>query len=177
MTDRINEPGAASPQTTTYTSGRYLAEVLDQGFEESSSKGTPGFFLKLKILSRYAADGQLEECQPYERHYIQFLGNETGVNILRADLKALGVQFTDLEQLDPTNPSHDRLVGRKIDVVCEVEVYDGRERERWRIPRKKLGLDAVRALSAQYRHLLRDGNAPAPPAPPAAGPNDNDATP
>ena len=58
-----------------------------------------------------------------------------------------------------------------------MEVYDGRERERWRIPRKKLGLDAVRALSAQYRHLLRDRNAPAPPAPPAAGTNDNDAAP
>jgi hypothetical protein len=177
MTDRINEPGAAPPQTTTYTNGRYSAEVLDQGFEESSSKGTPGFFLKLKILNRYAADGQLEACQQYERRYIQYLGNETGFNILRADLKALGVQFTDLEQLDPTNPGHVRLVGRKVDVIREVEVYEGRERERWRIPRRKLGLDAVRALGAQYRHLLRDGNAPAPPAPPAAGPNDNDAAP
>jgi hypothetical protein len=163
-------------QTTTYTNGKYLAEVLDQGFEESS-QGTPGFFLKLKILNRYAADGQLVECQQYERHYIQFLGNEIGIRILRADLKALGVEVTDLTQLEPANPDHVPLVGRKVDVVRGVEVYNGREQERWSIPRKKLGLDAVRALSAQYRHLLRDGNAPAPPAPPAAGTNDNDAAP
>jgi hypothetical protein len=156
-----------------------LAEVLDQGFEESSSKGTPGFFLRLKILNRYAADGQLEACQQYERVYTQFLANEIGIRILRSDLQTLGVEVTDLAQLDLAAADHLRLVGRKVDVICEVEVYKGRERERWSIPRprKKLGLDDVRQLGSKYRHLLRDGNAPAPPAPPAAGPNDNDAAP
>jgi hypothetical protein len=165
-------------QTTTYTNGMYRAEILDQGFEESSSKGTPGFFLLLKILNRYTADGQLEACQQYERVYTQFLANEIGIRILRADLQTLGLQVTDLTQLDPANPDHIRLVGRKVDVVCGTEVYKGLQRERWGFPRarKKLGLDAVRTLGARYAHLLGNGNAPAPPAPPAA-PNDNDAKP
>jgi hypothetical protein len=162
--------------TTTYSPGNYQAEVLDQGYEESSSKGTPGFFLQLKIRGRYGPDGQLGECPQYERTYIQYIGNEAGVRILKSDLKVLGIEITDLAQLVPGSHDHISLVGRTIDVVCKQETYQGRPRERWSIPRsrKKLDMDAIRSLGDQFGHLLRDGKAQAASSPAVTQPNDSD---
>jgi hypothetical protein len=50
--------------STTYTKARYQVEIRDQGFTESSAKGTPGFFLLFLVLRRYSADGKLEACPP-----------------------------------------------------------------------------------------------------------------
>jgi hypothetical protein len=163
--------------TTTFTNGRYQAEILIQGFEESSTKGTPYFFLHLRILGRYDAQDQLQECPRYERTYVQYLANDTGVEILKGDLKALGIEVTDLTQLDPACPKFINLVSRKIDVVCKFESYRGEQRERWSIhrARKKLHLDSVRALNDRFGHLLRDGNAQAKPAPGVTTPNSTDA--
>src|SRR5262245_8883246 len=120
---------------TTYSKGTYQAEVLDQGFEESAAKGTPAFFLQLMIVGRYDTEGQLQDCPRYEPTHRQYLANETGLNILKGELKALGVQVTDLAQLDRSVSGHISLVGRKIDVTCDIETYLGKPRERWSIPR------------------------------------------
>jgi hypothetical protein len=161
--------------STTYTAGKYQAEVLDQGFTESASKGTPGFYLQLKILGRYDAAGVVQPCPQYERTYTQYLSSEIGVNILKDDLKALGVQVTELTRLDPEVPGHESLVGRTIDVECKIESYNGKQMERWSIPRRKqakLSRDAIRDLDAKFSHLLRDGTVP--PKPPATKPNSAD---
>src|SRR5262245_13409751 len=144
---------------TTYSPGKYRAAVVDQGFVESPSRGTPGFFLQLRILKRYGANDALEACPEYERTLTQYLANATGVNSLLVQLKAIGVTVTDLAQLDPEAAGGVRLAGMEIDVECEVESYLGRERERWGIPRsrKKLKPDAIRALSDRFGHLLRNG--------------------
>src|SRR5262249_28149421 len=157
--------------TTTYSEGRYTAAVLEQGFEKSSIQGTPGFYLRLKILKRYDANGQLVECPQFERDYIQWLANETSLRILRGDLKALDVQFKELTQLDPATPDHIGLVGRTIEVTCKLETYNGRQRERWGIARvrKKLDSGAVRALDVR----LRDGNTADNSSPPVPPPSDN----
>jgi hypothetical protein len=47
--------------TTTFAKGRYGARVFDQGFDESSTKRTPGFYLQLKILGRYDTEGTITE--------------------------------------------------------------------------------------------------------------------
>jgi hypothetical protein len=162
--------------STTYTNGKYRAEIREQGFEESPTKGTPYFFLQLTILGRYDAQEQLQECPRYERTYAQYLANDTGVQILKGDLKAIGVEMNDLSQMDPSSPHCINLVGRQIDVVCKLETYQGRERERWTIPRsrKRLDRDAVRALNDRFGHLLRDGNAQAKPNLGVTTPNKTD---
>jgi hypothetical protein len=162
--------------STTYTTGKYQAEILDQGFEESSTKHTPYFFLQLRILGRYDAQDELQECPMYERTYQQYLANDTGVGILKGDLKALGIDVTDLTQLDPGCPKFINLVGRRIDVLCKPETYQGRQRERWSIyrSRKKLNQDSVRALNDRFGHLLRDGNGQANPTPGVTTPNTTD---
>jgi hypothetical protein len=153
--------------STTYSKGKYQAEVIDQGVEEANT-GTMCFFLHLKIMGRYDDKGLLQECPCYERTYRQYLANDTGVKILRGDLKTLDVQVTDFTQLDPEAPNGVSLIGRKIDVVCEHESYQGSPRERWGIPRarKKVDLGALRTLSDKFGHLLRDGNGQSASAPP-----------
>jgi hypothetical protein len=159
----------------TYEDARYRADVVGQRFIESSIKGTPGFELQLKILGRYGPGDELLECPQYERTYTQYLSNEIGVNILKDDLQALGVEFSDFAQLDPAKPGAINLVGRQVDVRCKIENREGREQERWSIARsrKPLGQDAVQQLNLRFGHLLRPGGTSAPPPPPVA-PNPSD---
>jgi hypothetical protein len=151
---------------TSYVEGRYLAEVLDQGFGQSEVKHTDYFYLTLKVLGRYDLQGQLQACPQHVRTYQQFLANETGINILFGDLKAIGVEIADLTQLYTGAPDYANLVGRQIHVCCALETYAGKERERWSIfrPRRKLDLDAVRALNERFRQSLRGGGESNPPA-------------
>lgn len=163
--------------TTTYDKGLYQAEIVAQGFEESAAKGTPGFYLQLRILGRYDANGALQDCPRYERTIQQWLANEVGVNILLGALKALDVQVANLTQLDPGSAHHVNLVGRKIDVACELETYLGRQVERWSLPRskkKKLALDKVRDLDDKFGHLLRDNGLAAKPTLDPVVPNTTD---
>src|SRR5262249_21889193 len=162
--------------SVTYSKGRYRAMILEQGFTESSNKGTPAFYLQLRIFQRYGANDELEACPEYERTYLQYLANETGINILRGHLKAIGVSITDLAQLDPEAAGGLRLAGKEIDVEREIEAYNGQQRERWSIPPspKKLQLVAVRSLHDRYGHLLRNGEAAPQPAPPVREPNRSD---
>src|SRR5262245_18826414 len=161
------QPGNPSTTTnrrvivsTTYRHGRYRARVLEQGFAESPVKGTPGFFLQLLVLGRYDEQGRPQECPQYERTYTQYLANDTRASILKGDLRAIGVEITDLAQLHPESPNPITLVGREIDVVCEIEARDGRDQERWGIVRSRRRLDtsAIRDLSAQFGHLFQTGN-------------------
>jgi hypothetical protein len=147
--------------TTTYTPGRYRAEIIDQGFFESNSKGTPGFFLQLKILSRCGPGGELQECPQFERTYEQYLANDTGARILYGDLKAIGFDVAELSRLDLDDSEAVHLVGQQIDVECRLEGYNGVVRERWGIPRprKKLGLDAIRSVAAKFRQPPAGGAA------------------
>jgi hypothetical protein len=144
---------------TTYAKARYSAEILEQGFERSPAKGTPFFFLKVRILSRYDDQGQLQDCPQYEREYRQYLVSEVSFNILKGALKTLGYEVNSLLELDPGSPDHVNLVGRKIDMICDLETYQGRQRERWDIPRvrEKLDLEGLRALDDKFGRLLGGG--------------------
>ena len=159
----------------TYTKGKYRAEVLEQGFERSR-KGTPAFYLQLKILGSYNAQDQLKDCPQFERTCRQYVNTDTGVRILKAIMKDIGVEFTRLVQLDPGTPGHLNLVGRQIDVTCELESYQGQQQERWGISRshEKLDLDAVRDLDSQFGHVLGDGSSPTKPSSAVERPNDSD---
>jgi hypothetical protein len=159
--------------STTYAAGKYVAEVLDQGFDISRVKKTSFFFLQLRILGRYGDQGQILECQKYERIYRQYLNTDTGVNILRDDLRVIGIELKAFAQLHGGTTDPINLVGRRIDVRCDIETYDGMQRERWGIWRaqQKLDLDAVQALDAQFAHLLArtNGQSDAASTPPTNG--------
>jgi hypothetical protein len=163
---------------TTYANGKYLGEVIDQGFEETTKKKAPYFFLQLRILGRYDDGGELQDCPRYERTFKQYVNTETGVSILRGQLDTLGVEAPNLSSLAPGAAGHVSLVGRKIQVTCDHEPYEGKLSERWGIPRPRnntLPLEDLRGLDDKFGHLFRDDNGKPKPPPPAPKPNDNDA--
>jgi hypothetical protein len=161
---------------TTYTPGHYIAEITAQGFEESSVKGTPAFYLQIRVLSRYDAENTPQACPQFERTIWHYITSETRVVVLRAQLRGIGLEVESLVELDPATPGHASLVGRRITVDCELEDYQGRPQERWRIPqpRKTLDLAAVRALDERFSRPPRDAGGQAkPPAPPTTSDGDN----
>jgi hypothetical protein len=91
-------------------------------------------------------------------------------------LKTLGIQVSDLTQLDAGAANAVTLVGRKIEVTCDHESYQGKLRERWGIPRarKKIAPGAVRGLNDKFGHLLRSDEAAPQPPPPVREPNRSD---
>jgi hypothetical protein len=164
-----------STMTTTFSKGKYQAKILAQGYEKSRANETPYFYLQLLIMFRYGADGALQQCPQLERTYKQYVNTEQGVIIFREHLKAWKIDIAGLEQLDPDVPTHLNLVNRTIDVGCDFEHYEGKQRERWGPPRggTKLGQDALRALNDKFGHLFR-GNGTTPPPPPVTKPNESD---
>lgn len=165
--------------STTYSPGRYQAQIIEQGFAESTGKHVPYFFMQFRILGRYIDSDTVQECQRFERTYQEYLVSETSINILKGALEAIDVHITGLAQLEPTTPGAINLVGRVIPVICEYEVQDGKQWERWRILRQrtKLDLSALQGLSDKFAHLLRGNNGHATPAPtePTGGGNAGDA--
>lgn len=145
--------------STTYVAGEYQAEVLSQGFAEAGT-GTPFFFLQIKVLGRYDGDGRVQACPQFERTYRQYLKNDAGIAILRGELKAIGVEVSDLIQLSPEIPTSINLTGRTINAFCTTEVYNGQEREKWQLrqPRKKVSLNTIRELSTKFGHVLHSGS-------------------
>jgi hypothetical protein len=135
--------------------GRYRAEITDQGFVTAST-GTVMFFLRLQILSKVDAEGELEPCEPCERTY-QKAVKDTTTGWLLADLRAIGVEPERFSQLDPQQPGAIQLIGQEIDAYCEHKPYKDASREEWalRPSRRKLNSDRVRELDAQFGHLLR----------------------
>lgn len=134
-------------------SGTHRARITGQGYEAALT-GNTLFYLLFVLLFRIDENGQQHPCQGNGR-YQQTLANPAGFGILKADIKALGVDLADLAQLHPDNPDGIKLVGKEIDVVCEVDSYNGYEFPRWTIQRrKKQPLDAILALQKQFGHLL-----------------------
>src|SRR4051812_33778702 len=119
----------------TYEAGTYRAEVSDQGFAVSAAKGTPYFFLTVRIKSRCGDRGAQHPCPRFERTVHLYVNTDIGVRILRDHLRALEVEVTDLTRLALDSSDPVSLVGREIVVECAHEEYAGQTRERWRIAR------------------------------------------
>jgi hypothetical protein len=153
--------------STTYSPGRYRVVVIDQGFDEAAT-GTPFFFLQVRILSRLNPAGTPENCPRLERTIRQYLGSEVGLQILGKDLRQLGVEVDDITRLNLESADPISLVGREIEVECADDEYQRRTVERWRIARRRLSPDQVRALGARFGAGRTGTNPPAPPPNPPA---------
>jgi hypothetical protein len=162
---------------STYTPGTYLAEVVAQGYHKPSLEDTLCFFLQFRTLGRYDQNGCVQPCPQHERPYIQYPCNGTVFEILKADLRSIGVRFGHFSDLRPDMPGHVSLVGREIVVECTVETNLGDQCEQWTLhrPRKKPARSDLRGLDDLLGHPLWRGNSPAKPNPGVIEPNDNDA--
>jgi hypothetical protein len=164
---------------TTYAPGKYRAVIKDFGWTEAST-GTPQFFIDFDVTGRYDKDGNLTACPRFLRTYYRAIstkGKEARakcVNMLKADLSAIGEKVQDEAQLDPGTPGALNLLNKQIDAYCAVEAFNDKAVERWALRsngREKLSVKGLRSKLGGRLFEEEDG-----PPPPAVPPGGTDAT-
>lgn len=120
----------------TYEPGRYRLKVLNQGFSESKTKGTPFFFLECEPVAQLEGDNAYQVENTYPRTISLYITDKTADNV--ADkLKALGWVGGRWGSLDPNKPSFHSFIGTEIEAVCKHEPGingDGKLYEKWDLP-------------------------------------------
>jgi hypothetical protein len=153
--------------------GRYRGRIVKYGVTRSQTgKKHPTVFIQFALIGRYdLSRGQLVQCPEAERTYFKAVTPNT-IDWLVADLKAIGYDKPGLEYLDPDVPGAVNLFGVEIDVDCDYDDYDGRDRERWSIHREpnreKLHRDELATLDAEFadtfKRILGAGKSTVAPA-------------
>src|SRR5688500_5972121 len=116
-----------------YQPGRYVVQVVDQGFGNSKQKLTPYFCLTVRPVARIiTADEHAAISDSYERYIMLYLTDKTVDNVI-ARLRRLGWNGTSFSQLDPSNEKYHSFEGLEIMATCEHEQMGDKTYERWRL--------------------------------------------
>ena len=115
--------------------GKYLCEVVQQGFDTSPAKGTPFFFLKVKpLLEVDKTDSTVSyECPNYERTLKMWI-TEKNIDVQIGILRDLGFTGSSFRELDPENQSHFSFVGKEIFLLCKHEPYEDKIFDKFELP-------------------------------------------
>lgn len=117
-----------------YEPGRYVVQVVDQGFGNSKQKLTPYFCLTVRPVARViSADEQELVRDQYERYIMLYLTDKTVESVI-ARLRRLGWTGTSFSQLDPENDKYHSFTGAEVLATCEHEHMGDKTYERWRLP-------------------------------------------
>ena len=135
----------------SYQEGIYKVQVLGQGLNESTKKGTPGFFLSI-----------LPDGGAYERR-IQWWLTEKTVEFVLRDLKKLGYNYPTFTRLDTECEGYHNFVGMEFEAACKHEVDpndSSKVYERWELPYEaaeivRLDKKGARKLDALFGKQLK----------------------
>ena len=117
-----------------YEPGRYVVQVVDQGFGNSKQKLTPYFCLTVRPVARViSADEQEAVRDQYERYIMLYLTDKT-VETVIARLRRLGWSGMSFSELDPENEEYFSFAGAEVLATCEHEHIGDKTYERWRLP-------------------------------------------
>jgi hypothetical protein len=168
-----------------YDRGRYQGKIVNQILGENS-KGNPELQLVVQPTAMYDEKG--EPCKlsfPYSRTIYLVLteatiGTPETPGWVVQTLNALGFNGKSFGELEPGQPDSWSCIGQAVDLRCDHDEYEGKEREKWSIarkpntngtPTKTLEKKSLRALDAKYGKVLKvlAETAPAPTAEPTPG--------
>lgn len=163
-----------------YAKGRYVCEIVNQALGKSSTKGTPQFVLRFKVLGTPDPDTPenfIKDANQYERSLYRYL-TEASAEYTVADLRSLGFEGDSFKLLDPSTPGFHNFAGLVVDMICDHEQNDKKEwQEKWGLLRgpgefKVAPLEAaqVRQLDNLFGKHLKESkgaSAPRPPQPAA----------
>ena len=168
----------------TYDTGKYLCEVIGQGFGElPNEKKTPYFFLEVKplgLINPSDPDGALLYCDDFPRTANMFL-TEAATPYTIDRLRSLGWNGTSFKDIEPTG-SHS-FAGQRIELVCTHDTKGDKTYDRFDFPMMGGGASAesdpsiARKMDALYGKALQTTmpasapqQAPAAEEPPAETP-------
>lgn len=140
-----------------YDQGLHAAEITGQALGESS-KGTPQFILKVKIMGNGTPSQYTAHAQQYERTVYMTLTEKT-MKFVAEKLASIGFTGKGLSYLDPNKQGYHNFVGQEVALWCKHEpAFDNPSemREKWDIARQdgaSRPIDAKPADSKKMRDL------------------------
>ncbi len=148
--------------------GIYFAKLRDCGTAESK-KGAPYFFVDMEVTHIANGGDWVELASPLRRD-IQFYLTDNALEISLAQMRQLGFN-NDLKRPD-VDPA---IKANGFEVECFIEEYEGKARDKWRLPRKaidrnKMDAKKLDVLAAKVKQMagVRTETAPRPTAPPVS---------
>lgn len=132
---------------------------------------------KPQIVYEFITDGILDssgeflDCANVNRTIFRVLTENT-IDFATAELRQLGYDRDNFDDIDPESPNAFDFDGIEVTVEMKLEEYEGRQRERWQFTRKgqgkKLEQSGVSKLNAMFGSKLKssrpDGATRAPVA-------------
>lgn len=140
-----------------YAQGAYLCEVIDQGLSLSSN-GNHQIWLQVNVRQPLSVGCSVE--RQFDRTIFWTLTDNT-IDYVLDKLERLGFHGESFRLLDPAVAGHQSFVGQQIECYCEIEVYNGKQKEKWdlnsplRAAPEPLGADEARKLDALFGQKLK----------------------
>lgn len=164
--------------TAFYQKGLYVGECTGQWMGQSEGgKKTPYFALKFNILARVEGDREIQ-VEHSERSVYLYL-SDAALDMTTDVLTHLGYDKESLRFLDPARDGYFNFAGKRCDLWCKIEEYNGDTKEKWQVSmplnRDVTPIDdkELRRLDALFGKAIKTRKpspaAPEPAAPVAAG--------
>lgn len=147
----------------SFDCGRYLCRTNRVELGEAKT-GTAQIVIKftpLGMIDPQDPEGELLKCPDWERAIFRAVTEKTMPWVTK-DLAVLHYTHDSFRYLSPEDPQYDPLGGIDFEAVCEHEVYEGKQRERWQMAHggsvqvKPLDTKSVRKLDALFGKQLKE---------------------
>lgn len=161
-----------------YTAGKYTGRIVNQVLTENRA-GNPELQLVFLPTASIDAHGQADSITTdfprtiYLTLTERTIGTPEKPGWVLLTLQFLGFNGTSFSQLDPDSDNPCSFIGMEVELRCNIETYEGKDREKWSVIRPGAGTIAkpaakktIRALDAKFSKLLkaRTANPPSQPA-------------
>lgn len=158
-----------------YEEGLYIGDCIGQFMGQSETRGTPYFAMRFSILARVKNEQEHNVAQK-ERTVYMYL-SEKSMPYTIENLAYLGFEGTSVAQLDPSSPNHHSFIGKRCDLWCKIEPYEGSPQEKWSVsvpyepkPVKAIEPKDMRRLDDLFGKSMKSRKPASKSAAPAAKP-------
>ncbi len=115
-----------------FTAGYYVGFIQSWALGQSKEKGTPEFSIVFIPEYKKGPGGTKEDCPQEKRTIYRYITDKT-IDYFVADLKALGYDRDQFDDLDPNSPNAFNFEGAEIEARCKFEDYKGESKEKWEL--------------------------------------------
>ena len=125
-----------------FPEGNYIGVILSQGFSRSPQKGTPEFFLRVRITHSVDYEGDMRQELPAPEQVTRIIHNYLSggaVDITIQSLRAVGFSGDSFRQLDPHNDGYTNLTGSEVSLYCKWENFADKTYDKFSIRTQSSG--------------------------------------
>ena len=110
--------------------GKYRGRICEWSLSQSKTKKTPQFAVTCELIGYYDRD-QLNDMSGSDKRTVFKFITENTVDYFIEDMRKLGWNGDQFAELNPDHPGGHNFKDVEVDLTCEHETYEGKDRERW----------------------------------------------